>query len=71
MFQIHLGPGGEVVLSGRLDATQCDAALQFLNELPEPRIIDLAAARVHRQRGAARAAAHAEAGQGGGRPGSC
>lgn len=41
MFQIHLGPAGEVVLSGRLDATQCDTALQFLNELPEPRVIDL------------------------------
>ena len=27
---------------GRLDATQCDAALSFLNALPEPRVIDLA-----------------------------
>jgi anti-anti-sigma factor len=42
MFQIHLGPAGEVVMAGRLDATQCDAALQFLNALAEPRIIDLA-----------------------------
>ena len=41
MFKIHLGPSGEVVMAGRLDATQCDAALQFLNALPEPRVIDL------------------------------
>jgi anti-anti-sigma factor len=41
MFEIHLGPAGEVVIAGRLDATQCDAALQFLNSLPEPRVIDL------------------------------
>jgi anti-anti-sigma factor len=42
MFEIHLGPAGEVVMAGRLDATQCDAALRFLKELPDPRIIDLA-----------------------------
>jgi anti-anti-sigma factor len=42
MFEIHLGPSGEVVMAGRLDATQCEAALQFLNALPEPRVIDLA-----------------------------
>jgi anti-anti-sigma factor len=41
MFEIHLGPSGEVVMAGRLDATQCEAALQFLNALPEPRVIDL------------------------------
>lgn len=29
-------------MAGRLDATQCDAALGFLNGLPEPRVIDLA-----------------------------
>jgi anti-sigma B factor antagonist len=42
MFQIHLGPQGEVVMTGRLDATQCEAALEFLNALPQPRVIDLA-----------------------------
>jgi anti-anti-sigma factor len=42
MFEIQLSPGGEVAMAGRLDATQCDAALQFLNVLPEPRVIDLA-----------------------------
>jgi anti-anti-sigma factor len=42
MFEIGLGPAGEVVMAGRLDASQCDAALGFLNGLPAPRIIDLA-----------------------------
>lgn len=42
MFEIHLGPAGEVVMAGRLDATQCDAALQFLSGLPDPRVVDLA-----------------------------
>jgi anti-anti-sigma factor len=41
MFEINLGPSGEVVMAGRLDATQCEAALQFLNAVPEPRVIDL------------------------------
>jgi anti-anti-sigma factor len=41
MFEIRLGPAGEVVMTGRLDATQCDAALQFLNGLQEPHLIDL------------------------------
>jgi anti-anti-sigma factor len=42
MFEIQLGAAGEVVMVGRLDATQCEAALEFLNALPEPRVIDLA-----------------------------
>ena len=42
MFEIQLGPAGEVVLAGRLDATQCDSALRFLERLAEPRVIDLA-----------------------------
>jgi anti-anti-sigma factor len=42
MFDIQLSPGGEVVMAGRLDATHCDAALQFLNVVAEPRVIDLA-----------------------------
>ena len=42
MFDIQLGPAGEVLMAGRLDATQCDAALQFLNGVAEPRVIDLA-----------------------------
>ena len=42
MFEIQLGPSGEVVMAGRLDATQCDAALRFLSGVTEPRVIDLA-----------------------------
>lgn len=42
MFDIQLGPAGEVTMAGRLDATHCDAALKFLNGLPQPQIIDLA-----------------------------
>ena len=42
VFDIQLGPSGEVVMTGRLDATQCDAALRFLEGVAEPRIIDLA-----------------------------
>jgi anti-anti-sigma factor len=41
MFEIHMGPAGEVVMAGRLDATQCDAALKFLNTVPNLRVIDL------------------------------
>jgi len=29
-------------MTGRLDATQCEIALEFLNALPQPRVIDLA-----------------------------
>jgi len=42
VFEIQLGAAGEVVMVGRLDSTQCEAALQFLNALPQPRVIDLA-----------------------------
>ena len=44
MFEIQLGPEGSVMMAGRLDATQCEAALKFLDglaALPEPRVIDL------------------------------
>ena len=42
MFEIGLGPAGEVTMAGRLDGTQCDAALKFLNAVPQPQVIDLA-----------------------------
>jgi anti-anti-sigma factor len=42
MFEIRLGEQGEVVLSGRLDAAQCDKALAFLDGVPAPRVVDLA-----------------------------
>ena len=41
MFEIQMGPAGEVVMAGRLDATQCDTALRFLNTVPQLRVIDL------------------------------
>jgi anti-anti-sigma factor len=42
MFEIKLGPSGEIVMTGRLDATQAQAALHFLDAAPEARVIDLA-----------------------------
>jgi anti-sigma B factor antagonist len=41
MFEIRLGGDGAVVMSGRLDAAQCEKALQFLDALPAPRVVDL------------------------------
>ena len=44
MFEIQIDPTGAVAMSGRLDATQCEAALKFLDGLPvraEPRVIDM------------------------------
>ncbi|HEX5649974.1 MAG TPA: STAS domain-containing protein [Steroidobacteraceae bacterium] len=43
MFEIRLNDQGEVVMGGRLDAAQCDKALQFLDSVPTPRVVDLAA----------------------------
>lgn len=42
MFDIRLSALGEVVMSGRLEATQCDTAQRFLDAVPTPRVIDLA-----------------------------
>ena len=41
MFDIHLTASGEIVMAGRLDATQCDAALRFLEGVAEPHVVDL------------------------------
>jgi anti-anti-sigma factor len=41
MFEIRSGSAGEVLMSGRLDATQCDAALAFLAGHERPEVIDL------------------------------
>jgi anti-anti-sigma factor len=41
-FEIRRGGSGEAVMAGRLDATQCDAALEFLNAMPDLRVIDFA-----------------------------
>jgi anti-sigma B factor antagonist len=43
MFEIRMGEQGEVVLSGRLDASQCEKALRFLDTVSAPRTVDLAA----------------------------
>lgn len=43
MFEIRMGGEGVVVLAGRLDAAQCDKAMQFLDALPAPRVVDLGA----------------------------
>jgi anti-sigma B factor antagonist len=42
MFDIQFGEEGEVRLAGRLDAAQCPKALQFLDAVAAPRVIDLA-----------------------------
>jgi anti-sigma B factor antagonist len=41
MFEIRLGEQGEVIMTGRLDAAQCDKALQFLDRVPAPHVIEL------------------------------
>jgi anti-sigma B factor antagonist len=41
MFDIRLGEQGEVVMSGRLDAAQCERALAFLDGVAAPRVVDL------------------------------
>ena len=41
MFEIRLGGQGEVVMTGRLDAAQCDRALQFLDGVSAPHVVDL------------------------------
>ena len=43
MVEIRQGEEGVVLMAGRLDAAQCDKALRFLDALPPPRVIDLAA----------------------------
>jgi anti-anti-sigma factor len=42
MFEIRLGEQGEIIMTGRLDAAQCDKALQFMDRVPAPRVVDLA-----------------------------
>ena len=40
MLDIRLGEGGEVVLTGRLDAAQTAKLQEFLDDLAEPRVLD-------------------------------
>ena len=41
MFEISMGEQGQVVMSGRLDAAQCDRALQFFDGVARPHVVDL------------------------------
>ena len=41
MFEIRVGEDGEVVMTGRLDAAQCDRALKFLDAVAAPHVIEL------------------------------
>ena len=43
MFDIRLGDGGEVVMTGRRDAAQSARAQAFLDGLEQPRVVDMAA----------------------------
>ncbi len=40
MFEIGRGAAGEVMLKGRLDAAQCEKALQFFDGVADPHVID-------------------------------
>lgn len=42
MFEIGRGAAGEVVLKGRLDAAQCEKALQFFDAVADPHVVDFA-----------------------------
>ena len=41
MLDIRLGDNGEIVLSGRFDASQAEKARTFLDTISEERIVDL------------------------------
>jgi anti-sigma B factor antagonist len=41
MFEIRQAEAGEIVMTGRLDASQCEQALRFLDGVAGPRVIDL------------------------------
>ena len=40
MFEIEMGPSGEVVCRGRLDAAQCEKAERFMDGLEGPSTLD-------------------------------
>jgi anti-sigma B factor antagonist len=42
MFEIGRGPAGEIVLKGRLDAAQCEKALQYFDGVADPHVVDFA-----------------------------
>ncbi len=40
MFSVEWGPSGDVLLSGRWDASQTDKAEAFFKHVAEPRVVD-------------------------------
>ena len=56
---------GEVVMTGRLDAAQCDKALQFLDGVAAPHVIELRGLEYVSSAGLGRAAEDPEASHGG------
>ncbi len=40
MFEIDYGDDGEVMCSGRLDASQCEKAQSFMDEIADTRTLD-------------------------------
>jgi anti-sigma B factor antagonist len=42
MFEVSRAPSGEIVLKGRLDAAQCERALEFFDAVPDPHVVDFA-----------------------------
>jgi anti-sigma B factor antagonist len=40
MFDIGYGSDGEIVYSGRLDASQCEKAQSFMDAVAEPGVLD-------------------------------
>jgi anti-anti-sigma factor len=41
-FEISVGPEGQIVMAGRLDATQVDKARQLFSSVSESRVVDFA-----------------------------
>jgi anti-sigma B factor antagonist len=42
MFEIRMGEQGEIIMTGRLDAAQCEKALEFMDGVTTPHVVDLA-----------------------------
>lgn len=40
MFEIDYGDDGEIKCSGRLDASQCDKAQSFMDDIADTRVLD-------------------------------
>ena len=40
MFEIDFGDHSEIIVTGRLDAAQCEKAQAFLDSVSEPKVLD-------------------------------